>query len=521
MRTSSPTQNTLGNTSVMQELVDQLKAQLAENALGGTETARKRHQAKGKTLVRERIAQLVDPETQFFELSALAGLDVYDHALPAAGIVTGIGRVSGRDCMIIANDATVKGGSYFPLTVKKHLRAQAIAQRCKLPCIYLVDSGGAYLPLQDDVFPDREHFGRLFFNQAQMSAAGIPQIAVVMGSCTAGGAYVPAMADECIMVKEQATVYLAGPPLVKAATGEVVTDEALGGALMHNQSSGLADYLAEDETHALQLARASLAKLPHESTQSYSTPQTPSPEALYKLIEHDLRHPMDMHAIIAQLADTDSFHEFKPLFGTTLICGQATWAEHPVGIIANQGILMGDAAIKGCHFIQLCCKRKLPLIFLQNVPGFMVGKQAEMSGIAKHGAKMVMAVANAKIPKLTVITGGSYGAGNYAMCGRAYDPDFLWSWPNAKTAVMGANQAADVLTNIRKAGLTEEEAETLHTTIQSQYQSQSEATYGSARIWDDGIIDPAETRPIIARALEIVLKNAGPIPDSDFGIFRV
>lgn len=492
---------------------------------GASETARAKHLARGKMLVRERIAKLIDPDTSFLELSMLAAHEVYDHALPAAGILTGIGKVSGRDCVIIAHDATVKGGCYFPLTVKKHLRALTIALQSQLPCLYLVDSGGAYLPLQADVFPDQHHFGRLFYLQAQLSAKAIPQIAVVMGSCTAGGAYIPAMADQCIMVRNQAKVYLAGPPLVQAATGEVVSDEELGGALMHHRHSGLADFLANDEAHALQIAKRCIADcapplpcgLPR--TDWDHTPR--EADALYSLINADPRYPMDMHLIIDQLVDLESFHEFKPLFGPTLICGTACWKGYTVGIIANQGILMGDAAIKGCHFVELSCSRKHPLIFLQNVPGFMVGKQAEMNGIARHGAKMVMAVANARVPKLTVITGGSYGAGNYAMCGRAYDPHFLFTWPNAKTAVMGPDQAAQVLVSLQQDKLNTDDLAQLKTSIQTQYTHQSSALYGSARLWDDGVIDPAQTRELIARTLDIILNNAGPIPESRMGLLRV
>ena len=493
------------------------------------------HRAKGKLLPRERIAALLDHESTFLELSPLAGFKLYDEEIPAGGIITGIGYVMGLECMLIVNDATVKGGTYYPITVKKHLRAQAIAEENHLPCIYLVDSGGANLPHQADVFPDRTHFGRIFYNQARMSAKGIPQIAVVMGSCTAGGAYVPAMADESIMVKNQATIFLAGPPLVKAATGEEVTAEALGGADVHCKISGVADHYAQDDSHALQLARNAIQHLNRKKNislvlQSPKAPLFPI-EELDGIIPDDPRKPFDSREVIARIVDGSELHEFKALYGKTLVCGFAHIEGYLVGIVANNGILFSESALKGTHFIELCCQRKIPLIFLQNITGFMVGSHYEAGGIAKNGAKLVMAVANAAVPKLTVIIGGSFGAGNYAMCGRAYDPRFLWTWPNARIGVMGGEQAANVMVDIQrskrakkqdpnthKAPWTEKEEKQFKKSLQERYEAEAHAYYATARLWDDGIIAPRDTRKILAMSLSITL-NA-PIPDTDFGVFR-
>lgn len=493
------------------------------------------HRAKGKLLPRERIAALLDHESTFLELSPLAGFKLYDEEIPAGGIITGIGYVMGLECMLIVNDATVKGGTYYPITVKKHLRAQAIAEENHLPCIYLVDSGGANLPHQADVFPDRTHFGRIFYNQARMSAKGIPQIAVVMGSCTAGGAYVPAMADESIMVKNQATIFLAGPPLVKAATGEEVTAEALGGADVHCKISGVADHYAQDDSHALQLARNAIQHLNRKKNislvlQSPKAPLFPI-EELDGIIPDDPRKPFDSREVIARIVDGSELHEFKALYGKTLVCGFAHIEGYLVGIVANNGILFSESALKGTHFIELCCQRKIPLIFLQNITGFMVGSHYEAGGIAKNGAKLVMAVANAAVPKLTVIIGGSFGAGNYAMCGRAYDPRFLWTWPNARIGVMGGEQAANVMVDIQrskrakkqdpnthKAPWTEKEEKQFKKSLQDRYEAEAHAYYATARLWDDGIIAPRDTRKILAMSLSITL-NA-PIPDTDFGVFR-
>lgn len=510
--------------------VDELRAQLARIREGGGGKAQDRHTSRGKLLPRQRVDTLLDPGSPFLELSQLAAYQVYEDDVPAAGVITGIGRVDGVECMIIANDATVKGGSYYPLTVKKHLRAQAIAQQNRLPCIYLVDSGGANLPRQDEVFPDREHFGRIFFNQANMSAQGIPQIAVVMGSCTAGGAYVPAMSDETIMVRNQATIFLAGPPLVKAATGEVVTAEDLGGADVHCKTSGVADHYAQDDTHALALARRCVAhlnwrKLGQLETATPIAPRYPA-EELYGIIPADSKQPFDVREIIARLVDDSQLDEFKALFGTTLVCGFARINGYPLAILANNGILFAEAAQKGAHFIELACQRGIPLLFLQNITGFMVGQKYESAGIAKHGAKLVAAVACAKVPKFTVIIGGSFGAGNYGMCGRAYDPRFLWMWPNAKIGVMGAPQAAGVLVQVKqeqaqRAGqvFSSEEEQRLKQPIIEQYEHQAHAYYSSARLWDDGVIDPAQTREILALALSASL-NA-PIEATRFGIFRM
>ncbi|MBJ9974027.1 methylcrotonoyl-CoA carboxylase [Pseudomonas sp. S75] len=518
------------NHAAMLEQVQALRALLTRVAEGGGAKAQQRHVSRGKLLPRERIDRLLDPGSAFLEIGQLAAYEVYGEAVPAAGLIAGIGRVEGIECMIVANDATVKGGSYYPLTVKKHLRAQTIAQQNRLPCIYLVDSGGANLPRQDEVFPDREHFGRIFFNQANMSAQGIPQIAVVMGSCTAGGAYVPAMADETIMVRQQATIFLAGPPLVKAATGEVVSAEDLGGADVHCRTSGVADHYADDDEHALALARRCVAnlnwrKLGHLQCRA---PQAPlyDPQELYGVVSADAKRPFDVREIIARLVDGSVFDEFKALFGTTLVCGFAHLHGYPLAILANNGILFAEAAQKGAHFIELACQRGIPLLFLQNITGFMVGRKYEEGGIAKHGAKLVTAVACAQVPKFTVIIGGSFGAGNYGMCGRAYDPRLLWMWPNARIAVMGAEQAAGVLVQVKREqsersgeafGADDERA--LRQPILDQYEHQGHPYYSSARLWDDGVIDPAQTRDVLGLALSAAL-NA-PIEPSRFGIFRM
>jgi len=520
----------LANLDYMQTLNNELQHILNTCRQGGDEKARHRHQQHGKLLPRERLDVLLDPGSPFLELSTLAGFNVYDDNVPAAGLITGIGRVSGIDCMIVINDATVKGGTYYPLTVKKHLRAQEIALENHLPCIYLVDSGGAFLPKQDEVFPDKEHFGRIFFNQAQLSAQNIPQIAVVMGSCTAGGAYVPAMADIAIMVQNQATIFLGGPPLVKAATGEVISAEALGGADIHCRQSGVADYYAEDDKAALLMARAAVSHL--NRTQNTFVTRQLSREPLYdiadlnSIVPKDPRKPFEIREVIARITDGSEFDEFKALFGTTLICGFAHIYGYPVGIIANNGILFGESAQKGAHFIELCCQRGIPLIFLQNITGFMVGSKYEASGIAKHGAKMVMAVANANVPKITVIVGGSFGAGNYAMCGRAYSPRLLWTWPNARISVMGGEQAANVLAQINrdkhdKLGTTWSAADedTFKTQLRDQYDAQGSPYYASARLWDDGVIAPDETRKVLGLSLRAVV-NA-PIAPAKYGVFRM
>ncbi|NRB39990.1 MAG: methylcrotonoyl-CoA carboxylase [Pseudomonadales bacterium] len=513
-----------------QLLIDELYSRQKEIVQGGDDSARKKHQQRGKLLVRERITLLLDVNSPWLELSLFAADQVYDESVPCAGLITGIGQVQGRSCMVIANDATVKGGIYFPLTVKKHLRAQAIALKNRLPCIYLVDSGGANLAFQDQVFPDAEHFGRIFFNQAKMSSLGIPQIAVVMGMCTAGGAYIPAMADETIIVKEQGRIFLAGPPLVKMATGEIVDSEELGGAYMHAAVSGVADYLAEDDKDALALTRSAIKHLPKQATCELNHDEKLNPqykaEDIYALLSADVYQSFDVREIIMRLVDGSEFDEFKARFGKTIVCGFAKIKGLQIGIIANNGVLFSEAALKACHFIQLCCQRKTPLLFLQNITGFMVGKQAEKSGIAKHGAKMVAAVACAAVPKITVIIGASFGAGNYAMCGRAYDPSFLFSWPNAKIAVMGGVQAAGVLTHLKKSQLeaqgqtlTEDEIEQLQQPLLKGFNQQSQVYYGSARLWDDGIIDPAKTRDILAYCFYLCLQQ--PIAESHFSVFRM
>lgn len=518
------------NADAMQNMVQDLKEKLEKISQGGDTVARERHHQHGKLLPRERIQLLLDPGTDFLELSQFAGFEMYDADIPAGGIITGIGKISNIECMLVVNDATVKGGTYYPITVKKHLRAQQIAAANRLPCVYLVDSGGAYLPKQDEVFPDEQHFGRIFFNQANMSAQGIPQIAVVMGSCTAGGAYVPAMADESIMVSQQATIFLAGPPLVKAATGEVVTAEALGGADVHCRVSGVADHYAENDANALAIARRCIANLNFQKKISLAVcdPREPKydPVELYGVIPADPRYPFDVREVIARIVDASEFDEFKALYGKTLVCGFARFYGIPVGIVANNGILFSEAALKGAHFIELCCQRGIPLVFLQNITGFMVGSKVEAEGIAKHGAKLVTAVACAQVPKFTVIIGGSYGAGNYAMCGRAYAPRFLWMWPNARIAVMGGEQAANVLAQVTREkkerlgkAWSPAEEEELKAPILAQYGKQSHAYYSSARLWDDGIIDPIDTRKIVGLSISAAL-NAPMVP-TQFGLFRM
>jgi 3-methylcrotonyl-CoA carboxylase beta subunit len=518
------------NAAAMRAVVDDLKARIEEVAQGGGEAARAKHTARGKLLPRERVQRLLDPGTPFLELSPLAAYGMYGGDAPCAGVIAGIGRVSGVDCVIVCNDATVKGGTYYPMTVKKHLRAQEIALANRLPCIYLVDSGGANLPNQDEVFPDRDHFGRIFYNQANMSAQGIAQIAVVMGSCTAGGAYVPAMSDEAIIVKNQGTIFLGGPPLVKAATGEVVSAEDLGGGDVHTRLSGVADHLAQNDLHALALARASVKNLnlrkDVQTTLTEPVPPRYPAEELYGVIPVDTRKPFDVREIIARLVDGSEFDEFKARYGTTLVTGFARIEGMPVGIIANNGILFSESALKGAHFIELCCQRKIPLVFLQNITGFMVGRKYENEGIARNGAKMVTAVSTAQVPKFTVIIGGSFGAGNYGMCGRAFGPRFLWMWPNARISVMGGEQAASVLATVKRDGIegkggawSAQEEEAFKAPIRQQYEEQGHPYYASARLWDDGIIDPADTRRVLALGLSAAL-NA-PIPDTKFGVFRM
>ena len=518
------------NAAAMRALVDDLRAHLEKIALGGSEASRSRHVARGKLLPRERVQTLLDPGTPFLEIAPLAALNMYANAAPCAGLIAGIGRVAGVDCMIVCNDATVKGGTYYPVTVKKHLRAQEIAAQNHLPCIYLVDSGGANLPNQDEVFPDREHFGRIFYNQANLSAQGIAQIAVVMGSCTAGGAYVPAMSDESIIVKNQGTIFLGGPPLVKAATGEVVSSEDLGGGDVHTRLSGVADHLAQNDTHALALARQIVANLNQNKAQSPAdiAPVAPkyAAQELYGVIPSDTRKPFDVREIIARIVDASAFDEFKARFGSTLVCGFARIEGMQVGIVANNGILFSESAQKGAHFIELCCQRKVPLVFLQNITGFMVGRKYENEGIARHGAKLVTAVATAAVPKFTLIIGGSFGAGNYGMCGRAYSPRFLWMWPNARISVMGGEQAASVLATVKRDGIEHkggswsvEEEEAFKAPIRAQYEAQGHPYYASARLWDDGVIDPADTRRVLALGLSAAL-NA-PVEDVKFGVFRM
>ena len=520
----------LDNQRAMRIQVEALRELVAKISEGGGEVARERHLSRGKLLPRQRLDALLDPGTPFLELSQLAAHEVYEDDVPGAGLITGIGRVSGQECMVFINDATVKGGTYYPLTVKKQARAQTIAEQNNLPCLYLVDSGGAFLPLQDEVFPDREHFGRAFYNQARMSAKGIPQLAAVLGSCTAGGAYLPAMADESIIVRQQGTIFLGGPPLVKAATGEIVTAEELGGADVHCRQSGVTDHYANDDRHAIALLRQSVANLnrvKHANIEIREPiePRYPATD-LYGIVPADRRQPFDVREIIARLVDDSAFDEFKALFGDTIVCGFARLHGYPIGIVANNGILFSESAVKAAHFVELCAQRKIPLLFLQNITGFMVGREYEAEGIARHGAKMVHAVACADVPKLTVIIGGSFGAGNYAMCGRSYDPRFLFMWPNARISVMGGEQAASVLATVkqdqlarRNESMSDDEEAEFKQPILDRYETQGHPFYASARLWDDGVIDPVDTRQVLALALSAAL-NA-PVTDSRFGVFRM
>ncbi len=518
------------NAAHMQELVDDLKEKVATVKQGGGERAREKHLSRGKLLPRERVRKLLDPGAPFLELNQMAAWDLYGGDINSAGIITGIGRVSGRECVIICNDATVKGGTYYPMTVKKHLRAQEVAEQNNLPCIYLVDSGGANLPNQQDVFPDRDHFGRIFYNQANMSAKGIPQIAVVMGSCTAGGAYVPAMSDESVIVRNQGTIFLAGPPLVKAATGEVVSAEDLGGADVHSRTSGVTDHYAENDLHALEIARNIVANLnrPKPISLDIRKPAAPlyDPSELYGLIPQDTRQPFDVREVIARIVDGSEFDEFKKLYGTSLVTGFAHIHGYPVGIVANNGILFSESAVKGAHFIELCCQRNIPLVFLQNITGFMVGQKYESGGIAKDGAKLVTAVATAKVPKFTMIFGGSFGAGNYGMCGRAYSPRMLWMWPNSRISVMGGPQAASVLATVKRDGMeargeswSADEEAAFKAPVEAQYEKEGHPYFSSARLWDDGILDPAQSRQVLGLAISASL-NA-PIEPTKFGLFRM
>jgi len=518
------------NAAAMRALVDDLRETVQTIKAGGGAKARDRHTGRGKLLPRDRVRKLLDPGAPFLEFSQLAAHGVYDDDVPAAGIITGIGRINGVECVIVVNDATVKGGTYYPLTVKKHLRAQEIARENRLPCLYLVDSGGAFLPRQDEVFPDRDHFGRIFYNQANLSAEGIPQIAVVMGSCTAGGAYVPAMSDESVIVRDQGTIFLGGPPLVKAATGEVVTAEELGGADVHARTSGVTDHMAVDDAQALAIARGIVGNLNRVKRPGLdlAAPEPPvyPPEEIYGIVGTDLRKPYDVREVIARVVDGSVLDEFKALYGTTLVCGFARLFGYPVGIVANNGILFSESALKGAHFVELCAQRGIPLVFLQNIAGFMVGKRYEAGGIAKDGAKMVTAVAAAAVPKITMLVGGSFGAGNYGMCGRAYSPRFLYSWPNARISVMGGDQAANVLAQVRRDNLeargelwAEAEEEAFKAPIRAQYEEQGHPYYASARLWDDGVIDPADTRMVLGLCLSATL-NA-PIERTRFGVFRM
>jgi len=518
------------NGAQLRAAVEDLKSHMAQAALGGGDKARAKHTERGKLLPRERVRALLDPGSPFLEFSSLAAHNMYDGAAPGAGIVTGIGRVRGQEVVVVANDATVKGGTYFPITVKKHLRAQEIALENRLPCVYLVDSGGAFLPLQDEVFPDRDHFGRIFYNQARLSALNIPQIAVVMGSCTAGGAYVPAMSDETVIVKEQGTIFLGGPPLVKAATGEVVDAESLGGADVHTSISGVADHFAENDAHALAIARDIVANLNRVKKLPVAVREPVEPkyaaDEIYGIVPTDTRKPFDIREIIARIVDASEFQEFKARYGKTLVCGFAHLYGYPVGIVANNGILFSESALKGAHFIELCNQRDIPLVFLQNITGFMVGRKYEHAGIAKDGAKMVTAVACSHVPKFTVIIGGSFGAGNYAMCGRGYQPRMLWMWPNARISVMGGEQAASVLATVRRDGLegsgkswSKQEEDAFKTPIREQYERQGHPYYATARLWDDGVIDPADTRRVLGLAISAAL-NA-PIEKQRFGVFRM
>ncbi|MFD7644078.1 carboxyl transferase domain-containing protein [Kitasatospora sp. NPDC059795] len=521
----------LANAQAHRALVAELREKLATAALGGGEKARAKHTARGKLLPRERVDTLLDPGSPFLELAPLAADGLYDGAAPAAGVIAGIGRVAGREVLVVANDATVKGGTYYPMTVKKHLRAQEVALENRLPCIYLVDSGGAFLPMQDEVFPDRDHFGRIFYNQARLSAAGIPQIAAVLGSCTAGGAYVPAMSDEAVIVRNQGTIFLGGPPLVKAATGEVVTAEELGGGDLHSRTSGVTDHLAEDDAHALSIVRTIVAGLGPRAAKPWPLapvePPAVDPAGLYGAVPVDPRTPYDVREVIARLVDGSRFAEFKAEYGTTLVTGFARIHGHPVGIVANNGVLFAESALKGAHFIELCDQRGIPLLFLQNITGFMVGRQYEAGGIAKHGAKMVTAVACTRVPKLTVVIGGSYGAGNYSMCGRAYSPRFLWMWPNAKISVMGGEQAASVLATVRRDQFEArgedwpiEAEDEFKRPVREQYERQGNAYYATARLWDDGVIDPMQTRTVLGLALT-ACANAPLAEPRPYGVFRM
>jgi 3-methylcrotonyl-CoA carboxylase beta subunit len=518
------------NADAMRALVAELKEKLGQVAGGGGEASRWRHTARGKMLARERVDLLIDPGTAFLELSPLAAYELYGGDVHSASIVTGVGRISGRECVIVANDATIKGGTYYPMTVKKHLRAQDVARQNNLPCVYMVDSGGAFLPQQDEIFPDERHFGRIFYNQAQMSALGIPQIAIVMGSCTAGGAYVPAMSDESIIVRNQGTIFLGGPPLVKAATGEVVTAEELGGADVHSRQSGVTDHYAQNDSHAIGIARRIVGTLkpPARAQLNMREPREPlfPTEEIYGVVPNDVRKPFDVHDIIARLVDSSEFDEFKKLYGQTLVCGFAHIWGYPVGIIANNGILFSESSLKGAHFIELCCQRQIPLVFLQNITGFMVGKKYEAGGIARDGAKLVTAVATANVPKFTVVIGGSYGAGNYGMCGRAYSPRFLWMWPNSRISVMGGEQASMVLSQVRRDNIEAKgetwsaaEEEKFQAPIRAQYEKQGSPYYATARLWDDGVIDPADTRLVLGLGLSVAA-NA-PIEPVRFGLFRM
>jgi 3-methylcrotonyl-CoA carboxylase beta subunit len=514
----------------LRDLVGDLRDRLAVARLGGSAASRARHVARGKLLVRDRVDRLLDPGSPFLELSPLAATGLYGDAVPSAGIVTGVGRVSGRECVVVANDATVKGGTYYPLTVKKHLRAQEIARANRLPCLYLVDSGGAFLPMQDEVFPDRDHFGRIFFNQATLSAEGIPQLAAVMGSCTAGGAYVPAMSDESVIVRNEGTIFLGGPPLVKAATGEVVTAEELGGGDVHARVSGVVDHLATDDAHALEILRSIVdtwerrgapTLLPYEPAEPAE-----DPGGLYDVVPEDTRTPYDVREVIRRVVDGSRFHEFKALYGETLVCGFARIWGYPVGVVANNGILFSESSLKGAHFIELCNQRGVPLVFLQNITGFMVGRAYESGGIAKDGAKLVTAVASSVVPKFTVVIGGSFGAGNYGMCGRAYDPRFLWMWPNARISVMGGEQAAAVLATVRRDGIegagetwSAEDEEAFKAPIRDQYEAQGSPYYSTARLWDDGVIDPVDTRRVLGMGLAAAAYS--PLPEPRFGVFRM
>jgi 3-methylcrotonyl-CoA carboxylase beta subunit len=513
----------------MKALVEDLRARLSAARQGGSEAARARHLARGKLLARDRVDRLLDPGSPFLELSPLAATGMYDDAVPSAGIVTGVGRVSGRECVVVANDATVKGGTYYPVTVKKHLRAQEVARANRLPCVYLVDSGGAFLPMQDEVFPDKEHFGRIFFNQANLSAQGIPQVAAVMGSCTAGGAYVPAMSDESVIVKDQGTIFLGGPPLVKAATGEVVTAEDLGGGDVHARRSGVVDHLAGDDAEALSILRSIVGTFERRSPASLerhdAEEPVEDPAGLYD-VPTDSRTPYDVRDVIRRIVDASRFHEFKALYGETLVCGFARVWGYPVGIVANNGILFSSSSLKGAHFIELCNQRGIPLVFLQNITGFMVGREYENGGIARDGAKLVTAVACSVVPKFTVVIGGSFGAGNYGMCGRAYDPRFLWMWPNARISVMGGEQAASVLATVRRDGLeargeewSADDEERFKAPIRDQYEHQGSPYYSTARLWDDGVIDPLDTRRVLGLGLAAAA-NA-PVPEPSYGIFRM